>query len=215
MSDIKSAVASALDVEQRTPEWFADRLGYTTASCFKHVLAKTKSGPAASRKKYMVQVALEIITGKKADGFINQAMQRGIDIEPNARMAFEAKTGHMVLEVGFIKHATIRAGASPDGLIGDECGLEIKCPEMNTHFDTLISGMDPEHQAQIQGQMWITGRSNWFFVSYDDRFPPGADLYIQEVPRDDKYIANLEKEVIAFNKEVDSAVITIQKLLEK
>ena len=197
---------------QRSPEWFAERLGHASASRFKDILAKTKSGPSASRKNYATQLVCEILTGKREETYVNAAMQRGTDIEPMARMAYESRTGEIVQEAGFLKHALLRAGASPDGLIGEDGGMEIKCPNTATHIETLLDGMPAEHKAQIQGAMWITGRAFWDFVSYDDRLPEEMRLYVERVFRDDVYIAALAREVETFIGEVDS---TVSKLKEK
>ena len=198
--------------DQRTEEWFAERLGHASASRFKDILAKTKSGPSASRKNYATQLVCEILTGKREETYVNAAMQRGTDIEPMARMAYESRTGEIVQEAGFLKHALLRAGASPDGLIGEDGGMEIKCPNTATHIETLLDGMPAEHKAQIQGAMWITGRAFWDFVSYDDRLPEEMRLYVERVFRDDVYIAALAREVETFIGEVDS---TVSKLKEK
>ena len=201
----------AMDDLQRTQGWFLDRLGYATASKFKAILAKGKGGaPSATRKSYIAQLVCDILTGKPGESFCNAAMQRGTDLEPFAKMAYEERTGIIVQEVGFIKHATLRAGASPDGL-ADEGMIEIKCPDQSTHQETLLCGMDSGHMPQVQGQMWITGRPWNDFVSYDDRFPPEMQLYIQRIFRDEAYIKNLEVEVTKFLLEVDQAVIQLKE----
>ena len=197
--------------EQRTEEWFLERCGFTTASQFKSVLAKGKAGgPSTTRKNYMAQLVCELLTGRPGESFSNAAMQRGTDLEPFARMKYEEVTGIVVVEQGFLKHAEIRAGASPDGF-ADDGMVEIKCPNQGTHHDTLLHGMDSGHLPQVQGQMWITGRPWVDFVSFDDRFPPEMQLYIQRIMRDDAYIHSLEREVIAFNREVDKSVSQLKE----
>jgi len=126
--------------EQRTDEWFAQRLGKVTASRVADVMAKTKTGYSASRENYMAQLVVERLTQTKAESFTNAAMQWGTDQEPFARAAYEAAQGVMVEEVGFMSHPDIEmAGASPDGLVGDDGLLEIKCPNTATHIETLLS----------------------------------------------------------------------------
>lgn len=199
-------------MEQRTEEWFAARLGKATASKFKDIMAKTKSGPAATRKNYLAQLVCERLTGSKDEGYINAAMQRGIDIEPQARMAYESMTGEIVEEVGFIDVPTMMAGCSPDGLVGDDGMIEIKCPNAATHIETLLNGMPSEHIPQVQGQMWVAGRKWCDFVSYDDRLPENMRLYVERIHRSDSYISDLVAEIKSFLGEVDS---TVAKLKEK
>ena len=197
-----------MSAAQGTPEWRQERSGKATASNFDKVLAKIKTGEAAGRIKYRIQVVTERLTGNPVDGYQNAAMQWGIATESEARMAYEADRGVIVEEVGFIKHATIEnCGASPDGCVGDDGLVEIKCPESTTHLSWMEADrLPPEHVAQCQGQMAVTGRKYLDFVSYDPRFPPNLQSFVVRVPRDDDYIKNLEAEVIVFLKEVDAMV---------
>lgn len=198
---------------QQSPEWFAARLGKATASRFKDVLATIKNGEAATRRNYRMQLVVERLTGQKEEGYTNQAMSWGNDNEPLARIAYEVKTGLLVTQADFVDHPTLMAGASPDGLIGEDGGLEIKCPHQSAvHIETIQSGMPSEHMPQVQGAMWITGRKWWDFVSYDPRMPEHLQLYVQRIERDDKYIADLEAKVTAFLCEVES---TIKQLNER
>ena len=198
---------------QQSPEWFAARLGKATASRFKDVLATIKTGEAATRRNYRMQLVVERLTGQKEEGYTNAAMQWGNDNEPLARIAYEVKTGLLVTQADFVDHPTLMAGASPDGIIGDDGGLEIKCPHQSAvHIETIQSGMPSEHMPQVQGAMWITGRKWWDFVSYDPRMPEHLQLYVQRIERDEKYIADLEAKVTAFLCEVES---TIKQLNER
>jgi hypothetical protein len=192
-------------MQQGTQEWFAARCGLATASRFKDILATVKSGEAAGRRNYRAQLVCERLTGTPQETFTNAAMQWGTDNEPFARIAYEAR-GNIVQEVGFIKHETLMAGASPDGYVGEEGGIEIKCPNTATHIDTLLNGMPPDHKPQIQGQMWITGRKWVDFISYDPRLPEHMQLYVQRIERDETYIQTLEKEVAQFLAEVDETI---------
>lgn len=201
---------------QGTPEWHEKRRGLATASAFKDALAKIKSGEAAARRNYRTQLVVERLTGVVAPSYENDAMRHGKESEPFARIAYEAKTGRMVQEVDFIKHETLAAGCSPDGLINDDGGVEIKCPYQSAvHIETLLNGMPPEHIPQIQGSMWITGRKWWDFVSYDPRLPEDLQLYIERVNRDEKYIENLHSEVKTFLGEVDSMLAQLVALRHK
>lgn len=195
---------------QRSVEWFQLRAGKATASRFKDILAKIKSGEAAVRKNYRAQLVVERLTGLAQETYSNAAMQYGTETEPQARAAYEFKSDNQVEEIGFIQHATLLAGCSPDGLIGTEGGLEIKCPfQSAVHIETLLNGVPPEHIAQVQGSMWITGRQWWDFCSFDGRMPAHLQLYIKRIERDEKYIATLETEVRAFLDEVE---LTVKKL---
>lgn len=203
---------------QQNDEWFAARLGRATASRFADVMSTLKSGAeSAERRKYRAQLVCERLTGKKKDGFANKAMQVGIELEPDARMFYEAKTRNLVDEVGFIQIDGLMAGASPDGLIGDDGCLEIKCPEEQTHMGylRLPQGKAPaEYVAQIQGQMWATGRKWCDFVSYNPSMPQGLQLCIRRVVRDDEYINKLHVAVCAFLAEVDAEEIEFKNMLE-
>ena len=197
-----------ITADQGTPEWFAARLGLATGSKFSDVLA---GGKGLTRKAYAVQLALEIVTGKQAETFTNQAMQDGTEREPIARALYEAHTGNFVDEVGFCRHDSIECGVSPDGLIDEDGGLEIKCPKASTHAGYLAIPAEPStYTAQIQGCMWVTGRSWWDFVSYHPDFPENAQLIVRRVKRDSDYIVKLEQAVKAFRNEVMEEVSIIK-----
>lgn len=196
---------------QGSEAWLHARLGCATASRFADVLATTKTGYAASRQNYLTQLVLERITGQVAESFTNGAMQHGTETEPLARLAFEAATGLIVQEVGFVK-LTPWIGASPDGTIDDDAGIEIKCPIQATHLETILARKVPtKYIPQIQGCMWVTGRQRWHFVSYDDRFPSHLQMFRAVVERDDAYIAKLETEVNKFLGEVAETVTQLEK----
>ncbi len=192
---------------QQTPEWFAARVGKATASRIKDIVAKTKTGAAASRKNYAVELALERLTGSKKEGFTNAAMQHGIDQEPYAKLAYENRTGQLIQDVGFIDHPTIpMSGASPDGFPGEGL-IEIKCPNSATHLDNLLRGSaDPDYLPQMYWQMAVTGRPWCDFVSFDPKFPEHLQLAIYRVNTDAQKIKELENEVSQFLTEVDLIV---------
>ena len=195
-------------IEQGTPEWFAQRLGKVTASRISDIIAKTKTGVAASRGNYLAQLVAERLTGQTADSFKSGAMQHGTETEPQARMAYEAETGLMVSEVAMIEHPTIAmSGASPDGLVGEDGLVEIKCPNTSTHIATLLADKAPSgYIPQMQWQMACTGRQWVDFVSFDPRMPDDMQLFIKRVPRDNALIAEYEAEVVKFLAEVQDTV---------
>jgi len=194
-------------MEQRTDDWFAARLGKVTASKIADVMATTKAGPSASRKNYMAQLLTERLAGHKAESYINAAMQWGTDREPQARAMYELETGHDVTEVGFIDHPVIAmSGASPDGLIGDDGLIEIKCPNTATHIETLRgAAIDKKYVLQMQWQMACTKRQWCDFVSFDPRLPSAMQLYVARVERDATLIAAMESEVSVFLAEINKA----------
>lgn len=194
-------------MDQRTPEWFAARLGKVTASRVADVMARTKTGESASRKNYLAELVVERLTGRPAEGYTNAAMQWGIDTEPQARAAYEMDTGDTVTEVGFVNHPDMFAGASPDGLCGDDGLVEIKCPNTATHIETLLSGEIPaKYVTQMQWQMACTGRQWCDFVSFDPRLPGKLQLFVKRCLRDDELIGKMETEVAAFLCEVGAKV---------
>jgi len=194
--------------EQRTDDWFKARLGKVTASRVADVMAKTKTGPAASRQNYAAQLILERLTGEKADSFTNAAMQWGIDTEAEAKAAYAFRNDVAVQDVGFVDHPTVAmSGASPDGLVGEDGLVEIKCPISATHLDVLLSEKVPgKYVTQMQWQMACTGRAWCDFASYDPRMPPEMQLFIKRVVRDDEIIAAMEAEVSAFLDEVEASI---------
>lgn len=200
-------------MEQRSAEWFAARCGKVTASRVADVVAKTRTGYAASRANYMAELVCERLTGKPTEGFTNAAMQWGTDQEPFARDAYSARTGELVTEVGFIAHPRIpMSGASPDGIVGTGC-VEIKCPQTAAHIEYLLSRDPPQkYFYQMQWQMACTG-SDWCdWVSYDPRMPPNLQLMIVRIPRDDDAVRMLETEVESFLAELDDKVTKLKEL---
>jgi putative phage-type endonuclease len=185
---------------QGSDEWKALRLGKVTASRVSDVIAKTKSGYSASRANYMAQLIAERLTDTVAEAYTNAAMIHGTETEPEARAAYEFYQGVTVTEVAFAPHPKIdQAGASPDGLVGADGLVEIKCPNTATHLETLLGQAVPaKYETQMQFQMACTGRKFCDFVSYDPRMPENMRLFIKRLPRDDKRIAELESEIAAF-----------------
>lgn len=197
-----------LDIPQGTPEWHAARCGRVTASRIADMTAKTKSGWGASRANYAAELIAERLTGTPAERFVSGAMTHGTEQEPQARALYEFMRDVEVAQVGFVLHPTIEmAGASPDGLVGDDGLIEIKCPNTATHIQTLLSGtIDGKYVKQMQWQMACTGRRWCDFVSYDPRLPAEMQSFIKRVPRDAVMIADLEKEARAFLSEIDATL---------
>jgi len=203
------------DAQQGTPEWLAARAGIATASRFGDVLATIKSGEASVRRNYRARLIVERLTGRVVPTYTNFAMQQGTEREPFARAAYEARTGALVQEVGFCRHDSIEAGGSPDGLIDEDGGLEIKCPELATHLEYLrLKAEPPEYTPQIQGCMWITGRRWWDFVSFNPDFPESLQLVIRRVHRNESYIADLAAAVKRFMDEVRADEAEVRALPE-
>lgn len=201
---------------QRTPEWYAARLGKVGASRIADVIAKTKSGWGASRANYLAELVCERLTGQPAQGYINAAMHWGIETEPDARTAYEFYTDQTVELAGFVEHPSIpMSGCSPDGLVGDDGLVEFKCPQTATHIDTLLDGtIDKKYRLQMQWQMACTGRQWCHFVSYDPRMPASMQFFLYRIERDDKQIAELEEAVRVFLQEVESKVYMLRMRYE-
>lgn len=188
------------DCEQSSPEWFACRAGIPTASEFSTVMASGRGGAESkTRRKYMLTLLGERITGACVDSYTNAHMERGKTMEAEARDLYAMVTDNEPKQVGFMRR--FGAGASPDSLIGDDGLLEIKTKLPHLQLECLLADKLPaEHVAQVQGQLWISGRSWVDFVSYW----PGLPIFIKRVERDEAYIARLKVEVDTFNAEMDA-----------
>ena len=200
-----------LDLVQGSPEWIAARVGSLGASRVAEALARTKTGWGASRANLMASMICERLTGLPQDTFTNGAMEWGTQQEPNARRAYEFMTGAHVLEVGLVKHTDISGThASPDGLIGDEGLIEIKCPNSATHIETLLGGaIAGKYMTQMQWQMSCTGRLWCDYVSFDPRLPAEMQLFVKRVARDDTEIAQMKTEVRTFLTELDGKIAAL------
>lgn len=192
-------------MQQQSDEWFAARLGRVTGSRVKDVMAKGRGKePSATRRNYMMELLCERLTGTRAEGFTSAAMQRGTELEPFARMAYELDRGLMTTETGLILHPQIDGfGASPDALVESVGLLEIKCPNTATHVATLQSGRhDTQYEWQMLAQMACTGREWVDFVSFDDRLPEPLQYVCHRFERDDSRINDMEAEIRAFLEEL-------------
>lgn len=205
-----------VDCEQRTDAWYQARAGRLTASAAKDMLATIKSGEAAARRDLRARLATERLVGQPIDdgGFVSVEMQRGIELEPTAREAYERLTGNQVIQVGFLAHNELMAGASPDGVVGDlDLVVEIKAPKLATHIRYVLGdgGIPTEHLAQCKHLAWLTDCRCVDFVSYDPRFAK-RPIYMASVCAEDLDLEGYDKEVRKFLKEVDEYY---EQLLEK
>jgi YqaJ-like viral recombinase domain len=205
-----------LDIPQRSDAWREARLGRLCGSRASDMLATLKGGTeAAARRDLRVALCLERITGvSQENGYINADMQRGMDQEPAALAAYEAKTGTFVEPVGFCLHDALLAGCSPDGFCGDDGLVEVKCPRSANHLAYLRAGTVPkEHLPQLVHALWITGRRWCDFVSYDDRWPEPLRLFVVRYHRDDLELSTYETVVRKFLDEVDAEVEAVRALM--
>jgi putative phage-type endonuclease len=195
-------------MDQRTEEWFEARMGCVTASRTADVMAQTKSGYSASRANYMADLICERLTGSRQAGFSSASMQWGTETEPQARMAYEIMTGSNVIETGFVLHAKIAGfGASPDGLIGEDGLIEIKCPNTATHIETLLNDKVPnKYIIQMHVQMICTERKWCDFVSFDPRLPVDMQMFVRRVECDEALAAQIVTEVQAFIAEMETKI---------
>lgn len=202
-------------IKQGTDEWHNARLGKVTASKLSAVMAKTKSGYSATRTNYMMELICQTLSGQREEGYTNAAMQRGNDLEPVARGAYEADKGVFVDEVGLVIHPVESGfGASPDGLVGKDGLLEIKCPNTATHVEFLKNGKPKrEYILQMHGQMLCTGRKWCDFVSYDDRLK-GLEYRCVRVEFDEELGNEIIKEVTSFLCDMEKELIEINKMRE-
>lgn len=203
------------DELQKTDEWHQKRCGRFTASRFADVLAKSKKDgkPLKARQDLIWSIAAERIQGYQPKGASSYSLQWGVDNEPLARQAYEIKTGEFVDETDFIVHPEYDfVGISPDGLVNDDGGAEIKCPKSpEIHLQRFIDGVPDEYVPQIQGSLWVTGREWWDFISYDGDTDDRFKLLIIRVYRDEEYIKNLEAEILKAELEVQELVKELMK----
>ena len=201
-------------MEQYSVEWWAARIGKVTASGVVGICKGVKGKYLASRKNYMADKIIEILTGAAADSFISTAMQWGTDTEPLARAVYEGETGNMVTEIGFLDHSKIdRLGASPDGIVSMDIILEIKCPNTATHIEFLLNPViERKYIYQMNCQMMCTGAKVCHFVSYDPRLPENLAYKMVEVKRNLVICAEIETETKLFLLELDATIKSLKEL---
>lgn len=202
-------------MQQGDYEWKLARCGSVGASKIADVMAKGRGGaPSATRAAYLGQLIAERLTGVPYEGYTNAAMQHGTETEPQARAAYTMETGRAVEEVAIMVHPTIAGShASPDGLVGDDGLVEIKCPATHTHIDTLLTGAIPDkYVKQMQWQIACTGRDWCDFVSFDPRMSDEMQLFIQRVRRDAEAIAEIEAAVTQFLADAEKAIGDLKRI---
>jgi YqaJ-like viral recombinase domain len=209
-----------ISCSQGSQEWFEARAGRVTASNVADVLAflkrgDKKGGETAARASYKAQIVAETLSGSAIlDGYLSSFMQHGTEMEPFARAAYEVRNNVSVDTVGFIVHPTIdRFGASPDGLIGKDGGIEIKAPKTATHIDYMLAGiLPPEYEPQVMSNIDCAEREWWDFLSFDDRLPSRHQQFKVRTYRDEARIAQIDEGVRLFLQEVDDLIGELQRL---
>ena len=204
-------------IEQGSGEWLKQRCGRVTASRIADIMARTKSGPSASRATYMAQLIAERLTGSVTETFVTPAMQHGIEMEAEAASAYEFYASVALERVGFVDHPTIpMTGASPDRLVGADGLVEMKCPTTQTHIETLLGKSVPgKYVHQMMWQLDCTGRQWCDFVSYDPRLPEELRLFVKRVPRDEDAIGELRTAVTDFLSELEARIVMLRGFAEQ
>jgi hypothetical protein len=189
-----------IECEQGSDRWHKARLGIPTASRYKDIVTPARGDKSKSYTAYLYELLAERVTGEPSDTFMSEWMQRGNELEPAARSAYAFLCDVEVQQVGFITNDAGTIGASPDGLIGTDGGLEIKCPKPSTLVRYMVEDKLPDiYKPQVQGNLWICEREWWDFVAYH----PSMELFIKRVYRDDAYIEKLRQHITAFVEELE------------
>lgn len=195
------------DIEQGSEEWHRLRLGIPSASNFHRIITPAKGEPSRQAIGYRRELLAEWLTGAPSGPKQNYWMQRGTELEAEARAYYEMYAGCEVEHVGFVwQDDDNTVGCSPDGLVGDDGGVEIKCPAPATHVGYILDQKIPtDYIPQVQGSLWVTGRTWWDFVSYS----PGLEPLVIRVERDNEYISNLKDSVNKFVRALLEEQITL------
>lgn len=193
--------------EQRTDAWYQERCGKVTASRICDVMATTQKGWGAARAKYMDDLIAERLSGQPTIRRV-ASMEARVELEPEARIAYEFYTDNAITEVGFIPHPSIpNAGASPDGIVSDDGLVEIKCLDPRAHITLVKSGIiDSAYLYQVQFQMACTERSWCDFFTYQPLMPEELKIFKRRIIRDDHAIGKIESAVKDFLAEVDAEI---------
>jgi len=213
--------AVVVNVPQKSPEWFAARCGRLTGTAAADMLATIRSGEAAARRDLRLRLVVERLTQRAQDegGYVSSDMQWGIDHEPDARRAYEARTGAIVTAVGFLQHPELRVGCSPDGVVDGGRGIvEIKCPRSAQHLKSLRQvrakcAVLPEYLPQLHHNLWVSGAQWCDFISYDPRFPPALQLAQLRVSMSAPERSSYELLVRQFLTEVEREYADVEGLL--
>ena len=189
-----------LEIEQGSPEWFTARLGIPTASRFKEIITPAKAERSKCASTYLYELLAERVTHEPTESYTSEWMERGTALEEAARSAYSFLNDTPVQQVGMILNDTGTIGASPDGLIGTDGGLEIKCPKPSTMMRYMVEDAMPAiYRPQVQGNLWISGRAWWDFVAYH----PAIGIFQKRIERDDAYITKLSQHLEAFVEELE------------
>jgi putative phage-type endonuclease len=203
------------DIIQGSPEWFDIKRAKVGASKVTDMMSKGRgNAESTGRRNLKAKLICERLTGTTEETYTNAAMQWGVDNEGPAREVYEYNCDAEVDQVGFVDHPTIEySGMSPDGLVGKDGLLEIKCPNSATHIDYLLAGVMPiEYVKQVQWQMACSGRRWCDFMSYDPRLGPDLQTFIIRVERDDELISQIEAEVIRLNSDISATIAQLHSL---
>jgi len=192
-----------LECEQRTPEWYAARVGKPTASGFSKIVTSTGER-SKSREGYLYELAGERLSGVMVESYVSSCMSWGIRTEDKAAEMLEFMEDIETSKVGMCLTDDMSAGCSPDRLVvGVEKGVEIKCPKLKTHHEYLaLNRLPPEYVQQVQGSMWVTGYRQWYFVSYF----PGTKPLILTIDRDENFISKLHREMLIFCSDLERLI---------
>lgn len=204
--------------EQRSAEWFSARAGRLTSSeaavIFMH--GRSKGSESATKRDLRIRLALERISGRslEGDGYQTDAMRYGIEREPDARVAYEARANVMCREVGFLAAKDLLIGCSPDAVVGDfEGGVELKCPKTATHLSYIRTpGVPDDYLPQMRHHLLVTGAEWWDFVSFDDRLPEPLQLVVRRLWRKDAELPAHELAVRNFLSEVEREKAEIEAM---
>lgn len=200
-------------MEQGSDEWLAARIGRVTASRVSEVISKGRGDtPSKSAETYMIELIAEVLTGESKPFFENTAMKWGTETEPQARDMYSIKNDFVdIREVAYVEHNDYIL-ISPDGLVGDNGLLEIKCPNTTTQIKRALSDdYSADYKAQIQMQLWVTEREWCDFVSFDPRLNCDASYLQQRVYRDEEYIEEMKTKVYAFVERMNSLIDNLIK----
>lgn len=160
-----------IDCQQGTPEWLKARLGVITCSCLSQIVTPSTLKPSASWGRYLSRLCCEWFLGRPVDESSSEFMARGTEMEAEAVAAYEFENNVEARKVGFIVRDDGMFGGSPDRLVGDDGGLEIKCPSAEVHMGYVLNGIDAEYRCQVQGLLYLTGRKWWDLVAFNPALP--------------------------------------------
>lgn len=208
-----------VNVDQRSAEWYAARCGRLTSSVVATIFmkGKTKDTESVTKRDLRIRLALEQMTGKAQDdgnGYRSREMEYGVEREPDARLAYEAHTGQLLRDAGFVSRADLLIGCSPDGYVGDfDGGVELKCPKTATHLEYLKAKAIPDdYLPQMRHHLFVTGAKWWDFVSFDDRLPEPLQLVVRRLWAVEAELPAHELAVRAFLGEVEKQKAEIEAL---